>query len=148
MVFRGPVAFFRALVQAGLRLITEIQTLLEKGSKIRLRGGVVGKVSTVLFVACIALAAIAWSAKIWWISLVCALLLVGLCFPLLWRLISFAQDNPYAALFEGAELLAHERLKLGTKQEPSLPAAPIQTPIIQLEGEKQPPNEQDEGRET
>jgi hypothetical protein len=42
---------------------------------------------------------------------------------MLWRLINFADRNPQAALFEGAEFLAHEQMRLGTKAVPILPKA-------------------------
>lgn len=110
----------------------DIQAWFERLSKVRLRGGVVGKVAAVLIASCGAIALIAWSAHHWWVSLVCAILVFALCFPLLWRLVSFAERNPYAALFEGAELLAHERLKLGTKAIPELPtSSPPQSPPTQ-----------------
>jgi hypothetical protein len=59
----------------------------------------------------------------------------GLCFPLLWRLVNFADRNPHAALFEGAQFLAHEKLVLGTKAHPILPAesskeSPMTPPML------------------
>src|SRR6266542_1707887 len=115
-------AFSSRIVDSISHLMDEIQAWVsERLSKVRLRGGVVGKVAAVLICFCGAMAAIAATAHLWWVSLICALLLFALCFPLLWRLVTFAERNPYAALFEGAELLAHERLKLGTKAVPLLP---------------------------
>ena len=111
----------------------DIPKMVARISNVRLRGGVVGKVSTVLIAVCIAMAVISWSVRLWWISLIAILAIVALCFPLLWRLVTFAERNPYAALFEGAELLAHERLKFGTKETPTLPTTPQQQPIIELE---------------
>ena len=43
-----------------------------------------------------------------------------LAFPLLWRLINFADKNPQAAILEGAEFLMHQQLVLGTKENPTL----------------------------
>ena len=91
-------------------------------SKIKLRGGVVGKVCTVLVVVAVAMAAIAWAARLVWVSVLALVLIFILCFPLLWRLIRFAEKNPQAALFEGAEFLAHEQMQLGMKATPILPS--------------------------
>jgi hypothetical protein len=132
MVFRGRAisvrAFLGAIVQSLFGLMNGAEAWIEKLSKVRLRGGVVGKIATVLVMACPSIAAVAWAAHNVWISLICVLLLFALCFPLLWRLVTFAERNPYAALFEGAELLAHERLRLGTKETPILPSTPPRPP--------------------
>ncbi len=105
----------------------------ERVSNVRLGGGVVSKVARVLICACASAAAIAWAAHDKWICLIALILMFGLCFPLLWRLVNFADKNPQAALFEGAQFLAHERLRLGTKASPLLPAdsSPPQPPSAQ-----------------
>jgi hypothetical protein len=106
-----------------------------KAANIKLPGGVVGKTSSVLIVASLSMALIAWTAKLWWVSLIALAFVFTLCFTMLWRLINFADRNPQAALFEGAEFLAHEQLRLGTKEEPILPASASQPPnkVVQLE---------------
>jgi hypothetical protein len=111
----------------------DISAMFSKISNVRLRGGVVGKVSTVLISVCAASAIISWSVRLWWISLIAIVGLLGLCYRMLNRLIDFADKNPHAALFEGAEFLAHERLQLGTKAVPELSAvsSPPQPPPIQ-----------------
>lgn len=43
-----------------------------------------------------------------------------LCFPMLWRLISFADKNPQAAILEGAEFLLHQQLVQGSKDIPAI----------------------------
>jgi hypothetical protein len=106
----------------------DISAWVERVSKVKIGGGVVGKVTTVLIFICISTALIAWAARLWWVSLVGLVLMFGLCAPLLWRLVNFAERNPYAALFEGAELLAHERMKFGTKENPVLPTTPPMLP--------------------
>ena len=100
-----------------------ILTALSNVSKIRLPGGMVGKVSTVLIVACVAMATMAWSVHVVWVSVVAIALLFVLCFVMLWRVISFADKNPQAAILEGAEFLLHEQLMLGTKATPLIKAA-------------------------
>jgi hypothetical protein len=81
-------------------------------SNVKLRGGVVGKVCTVLLVLAAATAAISWAARSVWVSILALILLFGLCAVVLWRLLSFADRHPQAALFEGAEFLAHEQMQL------------------------------------
>ena len=90
-------------------------------SNVKLRGGVVGKVCTVLIVVAAAMAVIAWAVKIVWVSVLALTFLFLLCFPILWRLLTFAEKNPQAALFEGAEFLAHEQMQWGMKSTPVLP---------------------------
>ncbi len=98
----------------------ELQSILNSVSKIKLSGGMVGKVCVVLVIVAICLAAISWSVRIVWVSILAVVLLFLLCFVMLWRVISFADRNPQAALLEGAEFLMHEKLMLGTKANPQL----------------------------
>lgn len=102
----------------------DVARIFENVSKVTLKGGVVGKVSRVLIVASLSMAAIAWSVNLAWVAAVAILLVFILCFVMLWRVISFADRNPQAALLEGAEFLVHEQLTLGEKGRPSLPVAP------------------------
>lgn len=97
-----------------------LEGILQNVSKIKLKGGVVGKVSVILIVASLAMAAIAWSARVPWISITALAFVFALCFAGVWRLISFADKNPQAALLEGAEFLVHEQMRLGMKAEPVL----------------------------
>ena len=100
----------------------DLQSILNTASKITLPGGVVGKVCKVLIFITLAFAAIAWSVKVVWVSVAALGMLFLLCFVILWRLVSFADRNPQAAILEGAEFLMHEQLRLGTKANPELPA--------------------------
>ena len=96
--------------------------MLDTASKITLPGGVVGKVCKVLIFIALAFAAIAWSVKAVWVSVTALGMLFLLCFVILWRLVSFADRNPQAAILEGAEFIMHEQLRLGTKANPQLPS--------------------------
>ena len=98
----------------------DLQSILHTASKITLPGGVVGKVCKVLIVLAIVFAAIAWSVKVVWVSAAALFLLSAIVSVMLWRLISFAQSNPQAAILEGAEFLMHEQLQLGTKANPKI----------------------------
>lgn len=100
-------------------------SILDKVAKISLRGGVVSKVCIVLIVVALVMGAIAWTVKIVWVSVLAAVLVFVLCFTMLWRLISFADRNPQAAILEGAEFILHEQLlRLGTKELPLLTVDP------------------------
>jgi len=114
-----------------------IEGILNNVSKVRLKGGVVGKVSVVLIIVAISMAAISWSVSISWISVLALILIFVLCFVMIWRLISFADRNPQAALLEGAEFLVHEQLLLGSKNEPIINSAiddkTLSHPIIDAE---------------
>jgi hypothetical protein len=98
-----------------------LEGILNNVSKIRLKGGVVGKVSVVLIVVSASMLGIAWAVRKPWISVIALVLIFILVFPMLWRLINFADKNPQAALLEGAEFLVHEQITLGMKALPVLP---------------------------
>jgi hypothetical protein len=99
----------------------DLHSIVDTASKITLPGGVVGKVCKVLIFIALAFAAIVWSVKVVWVSVTALVMLFLLCFVILWRLVTFADRNPQAAILEGAEFLMHEQLRLGTKANPQLP---------------------------
>ncbi|MEI7733763.1 MAG: hypothetical protein WCO56_29630 [Verrucomicrobiota bacterium] len=95
---------------------------LRSVSKVKLRGGVVGKVSTVLIVFCICVAGLAVFSKnetVLGISIAGIIIVV---FTMLWRLINFADKNPQAAILEGAEFLLHQQMLMGSKHTPVIEA--------------------------
>jgi len=102
----------------------DLDKVLEKVSTIKLPGGVVGKVSAVLIVASVCIGAVAAMSKSEWVIGVGIAAIFLLAFPLLWRLINFADRNPQAALLEGAEFLLHQQIMLGTKANPVFPLKP------------------------
>ena len=116
----------------------DINHLFEGISKIKLRGGVVGKVAIVLICASFAMAAIAWTVSMVWVSVLALVFVFTLCLVMLWRLVDFANRNPHAALLEGAELLVHEQMRLGMKSSPVLPdsGAPIPAKPLTIEDTK------------
>jgi len=97
----------------------DLEKALGKVSAVKLPGGVVGKVSLVLIVASICIGGLAGFSKNDWIVGGGIAAIVLLAFPMLWRLINFADRNPQAALLEGAEFLIHEQILLGTKANPA-----------------------------
>jgi len=112
-------------------------------SKIKLPGGTVGKVSQVLIVLILAVAFLCWIVKDPWIIGGSIVLLFILCMIILWRLISFANKNPQAALMEGAEFLVHEQIVYGMKAQPQFPALPTEfdvgkpvRPLLEAEAQR------------
>jgi hypothetical protein len=100
----------------------DLQSILRNTSKIKLPGGMVGKVCKVLIVVALSIAAIAWSVRILWVSALSIVLIFILVFVMLWRVVNFANKNPQAAILEGAEFLLYSQLMLGTKANPQLTA--------------------------
>lgn len=94
--------------------------ILERVSKVRLSGGLVGRVCTVLVVACTALGAIGVWSRNEWIMGGSILAIFALAFPMLWRIIGFAEQNPHAAILDGAQFLKLEQLLLASKINPEI----------------------------
>lgn len=95
----------------------DISKALERLKSVNLKGGIFGKTTTLLIVLCICVSAVCISTKVWWIALVLMVPLMGMVFYALKRCFDFAQTNPQAAIMEGAELLVHERLLFGQKNQ-------------------------------
>lgn len=90
-------------------------------TKVKLPGGVVGRVTLSVSVVSLCMTAIAWSAKNETLSMGIAGGVFLLAFVMLWRLINFADRNPQAALLEGAEFLMHEQIVHASKSLPVIP---------------------------
>jgi hypothetical protein len=99
----------------------DLDKILNKVSAIKLPGGVVGKVCIVLVIASICIGVLAGISKNEWILGAGIAAIFLLAFPMLWRLISFADRNPQAALLEGAEFLLHTQMVMGSKNNPIIP---------------------------
>ena len=99
----------------------DIEKALQMASGVKLPGGVVGKVCIVLIVASICIGSMAGFSGNMWIVGGGIVAIFLLAFPMLWRLITFADRNPQAALLEGAEFLVHQQILLGTKANPAIP---------------------------
>lgn len=105
---------------SGLRAILpfDLGIVIKNLSKVKLKGGVVGKATLAIMVVSLCFAIISWSVHSMLISGIALGLTFIFAFILLWRLISFADRHPQAALLEGAEFLAHAQLQLGSKANP------------------------------
>lgn len=108
-------------------------------SRIKLSGGIVGRTILAMIGVCAAVAWIAVAASNVWISgasLIVILVCVVFCIH---KAFSFARENPAAAILEGAEFLAHQRIVLESKHgvvqgelltpstDPSLPVPTVAT---------------------
>jgi hypothetical protein len=79
------------------------------------------KICLVLMVVAVSVAGIAAATREVWVSVLALVLLFGLLFLMLPRLLKFADKHPQAALMEGAEFLQHEQLRMAMKATPMLP---------------------------
>lgn len=100
--------------------IPDLENMLERVSKVKLPGGVVGKVGYAVIALCIALGSIGAFTKSPWVAALAIIGIVGVTLPLLWRLISFAERNPQAAILEGAEFLVHQQMMIASKNQPQI----------------------------
>jgi len=92
-----------------------LDSLAQQASKLKLQGGLAGKICQVLIFVALAMAIIAWSVHEVWIAAAALGLIFILVFSMLWRLITLAEKNPHSALMEGAELLVHQQLMVASK---------------------------------
>ncbi len=76
----------------------DISKISEGVSKIKFPGGVVGKVSTVLVVVCLTVGGLGALSRNQWVLVGAIAAIIGIAFPVLWRLITFANNNPQAAI--------------------------------------------------
>ncbi|MFA6151245.1 MAG: hypothetical protein WC716_07995 [Chitinophagaceae bacterium] len=113
---------------------TDFSKLIQNVSKVKLQGGIFAKASIVLIIVSICIASIAALAGNIWVSCGAIGVIFILTFVILWRLINFANNNPQAAILEGAEFLVHEQIKLAAKGVGSFPSLTSnlteETPII------------------
>ncbi len=103
-------------------------------SKVKLKGGVVGKVTLAVIVVSLAIALTAWSVHNVWITGAALGAIFVIAFTMLWRLISFADRHPQAALLEGAEFLVHEQIVHASKSHPNFSAIetiPTQPEVVE-----------------
>jgi hypothetical protein len=99
-----------------------IEQSLRKAQKIKLSGGVVGKTCAVLVTFCISVGTAASFSRSPSVVIVCVSLMFVFSLVTIWRLISFAERNPQAAILEGAEFLIHQQISMGMKDAPNLPS--------------------------
>jgi hypothetical protein len=98
----------------------DINQLIKNVSEVKLKGGIFATASWVVIVVSICLFAVAALAGNVWISCATIGLIFILAFVILWKLISFANKNPQAAILEGAQFLVHEQIQLAAKGVPTI----------------------------
>ncbi len=129
----------------------DVGKLIENVSKIRLKGGIFTKASTVLIVVAVSIFGIAALAGNIWVSGAAIGLIFIMTMVILWRLINFANKNPQAAILEGAEFLVHEQIQLAAKGVESIPQSLSslieETPIIVDTKSQQLANQPDDSTE-
>ncbi|MHB8365596.1 MAG: hypothetical protein ACYDB0_01070 [Acidithiobacillus sp.] len=105
-------------------MLPDIDSTLTNISKVTLPGGVVGKVTLGVIIASLCMGGIALTSHNIWLSAGALTLIFLLAATMFWRLISFADRHPQAALLEGAQFLAHEQMQQATKGQPAFIVEP------------------------
>ncbi|NSL89336.1 hypothetical protein ECE50_021015 [Chitinophaga sp. Mgbs1] len=118
----------------------DLNKLIRNVSKVKLSGGVFGKTCQVIIIIALCFVAIAFIAKNLWISIAAMVFIFIIAFVFLWKLLSFANKNPQAAILDGAEFLVHQQIEYAAKGIPNLSTTPnkvtIGAPISMTEVEK------------
>ena len=109
-----------------MQLPFNIDNAVDGLAKVTLRGGVVGKITFAVVAVSLAIALIAWKVDNVWVSVGAGSMIFVLAFTVFWRLISFADRNPQAAILEGAEFVLHQQIVHAAKGVPSLPLRDIE----------------------
>lgn len=132
----------------------DIGKLINNVSQVKLKGGIFAKASIVIIIVAICMVGIAVPLGNIWVSCGAIGLVFILAFVILMRLITFANNNPQAAILEGAEFLVHEQIQMaakGIKEIPnSLTSLTEDTPIkinSKTQKEADRPDEKENGKE-
>ena len=102
----------------------DLDQMLQRASEVKLSGGLVGRVCTVLLVGSVAIGAVGVAASNVWVSAGAIVAILIFALPILWRVINFAQKNPSAAILDGAQFIQHEQLILASKTNPEIRVTP------------------------
>lgn len=84
-------------------------------AKVKLPNGFIGKITFFLIVVAVLLTILALKADVLGLYIAVVAIIAVLAFAALFKLASFANKNPHAALLEGAQLIMHERIELASK---------------------------------
>lgn len=102
----------------------DIGGLLDKVSKVKLNGGFVGKTSMVIMVVSICFASVGFSSGNDLVKISISAMIFLFASTFVWKLISFADRHPQAALLEGSEFIIHEQMRMGSKSTPAINVLP------------------------
>jgi len=138
----------------------DFEKALESLKTIKLTGGIFGKTTLLLVVMCICVATVTLKIGTWWFALILMIPLMSIVYYALKRCLDFAEKNPQAAIMDGAELLVHERIIHGTKEQQVIPIQevtidhpPPEIPDVEVTHEDPPPTpeldeiSEDDGKE-
>ncbi len=114
-------------------------------AKIRLTGGLVGRICTTLMITCLgiclmAAVAAASSDKGWIVALIAILAVSCVAYLILREAIKFAAKNPGAALLDGAHFIKHEQIVHESKYRVGL-ITDVDEPIEDAPQRALPPEE-------
>lgn len=102
----------------------QIEKILERVGKVKLQGGIFGKLTWAIIVVCICVTVLAYSTdNLYIVSCAIAAILV-FAFLFFNKLLRFAENNPQAAIMDGAEFVMHEQIVHAAKGEGNLPMQP------------------------
>jgi hypothetical protein len=100
-------------------MLKEIGDAVEKVSGVKLRGGIFGNVCVVLITLIVVLGVAAAITRNIYVVGGTIVLLLGVSWRLLSRIIKFAEENPAAAILEGAQYVERERFMIASKGHPA-----------------------------
>jgi len=100
----------------------DITKALESIQRVKLRGGVVGKMTLLLIVVACVLGAVCFTIGNPHYIIVIVIIVSALVFYGMKRCFDFAEKHPQAAIMEGAEFLVHEQLLHASKETPRIEA--------------------------
>lgn len=120
----------------------QFEQLIGSATHLRFPTGAFGKTCMLIAIFTFSCAAIAWSARDPWVSALALMIVAIVTGGTLWRLFNFAENNPSAAILEGAEFIRHEQIRLSAKGHGELPAQEL---ILTQEPEALSSPDQDPG---
>jgi hypothetical protein len=116
------------------KLPSGLDSLAQSASRVKLQGGLAGKMCYVLIFMFLAMAVAAWSVKIVWVAAMAIGLMALVALIVLWRLLNLAEKHPQSALMEGGELLQYEQLVIAKKGGPEIIVLPKDA--VKTDGQK------------
>lgn len=93
----------------------DIASILERVGSIKLKGGVFGKMTLTIMFVSLVLAMLAVATGNVFVQCAMGLIIAGFASYFLHRLMTFTENNPHAAIMDGAEFLMRERIIHETK---------------------------------
>lgn len=125
------------------RILDKVGLTLSSVQRLRLPGGVVGKLCWVTIVVVVTLGAIVWRLNNIWLGVGVVLFIAFFSTFCMVRMLRFSTQHPDVALLEGAEFLVyHQKLVLGAKGLPE-PPKHLQLPQAEPSSASQSPDQQE-----